>query len=351
MTHITRRARGPVLLGALAALTFAFQPAEAPAQTVEGPDVFWKLSTWGNPRAFTEGIEFVAQKVEEATGGKFRIQIFYGEQLSSAAENLDGLKVNAFEAAMFCNFYHPGKTPASMVITLPFLPLGDFDVAARVRHGLYEHPVFVEEMAQWNAIYYGSAHLPQYEFMGRGEPPVTLDGWQGMRVRAGGGLGMAMETLGAVRQSMPATEVYTAVQRGVVDAASFPYTYSHAAYRIDEVASWFTSNMAPGTTDCPIVFNKTSYEALPAQYQELLWSLRDEMTEVYKAGYAAADAEFLPRFRERLVEVVYDDATLDELRAMAAQPVWAAWVEENKDKFDSQGLLDRLFELAEGGDS
>lgn len=340
--------KGFLGLAGAALLGLTLAPAPAPAQNVEGPEVFWKLSTWGNPRAFTAGVVHLAERLSEETDGAFNLQVFHGEQLSKAAENLDGLKVDAFEMAMFCNFYHPGKNPALMVMTMPFLPVADFDDALRVRRGLYEHPILVEEMAQWNAMYYDTSNLPQYEFLGRGDPPKNLEDWQGLRVRAGGGIGLAMEKLGAVRQSMPATEVYTAVDRGTIDAASFPYTYSHASYKIDEVADWFTANMSPGTSDCPIVMNKRAYEALPEQYQDLLWDLREEVADTHREAYAEADAKNLPRFREEMTEIVYDEETLAEFREQAGQPVWDEWVKENKDDFDAQAVLDRAVALAKG---
>ena len=335
-----------IFAAAAVAAASMMAPSTAMAANVDGPAVFWKLSTWGKSRAFTRGVEHMAERLAEETGGKFQLKVFYGEQLSKNRENLDGLKSNAFEAAMICNFYHPGKNPALMVLTMPFLPLTDFDTAARVRSGIYEHPILKAEMAQWNAMLYASSHLPQYEFMGRGDAPVELEGWKGLRVRAGGGLGLAMEKLGATRQSMPATEVYTAIQRGTADAVSFPSTYAHAAYKIDEVADWYTTNLAPGTTDCPIVLNATAYEKLPPQYQDLLMTIRDELPDVYKAAYAAADEVNAPRFAERLQGVTYDEATIAGFRKTAGEPVWNEWVESNKDKFDAQAVLDRVLELA-----
>ncbi|WP_420393024.1 TRAP transporter substrate-binding protein DctP [Acuticoccus sp.] len=323
----------------------------ADAQNVEGPSVFWKLSTWGNPRAFTKGVEHLSERLAEETGGQFNLRVFHGEQLSKAKENLDGLKANAFEAAQFCNFYHPGKNPALMVATLPFLPVADFEDMARVREALYAHPILEEEMDQWNAMYYASTHLPQYEALGRGTPPKALEDFSGLRVRAGGGVGDAMAELGAVRQSMPATETYTAIQRGTVDAIFLPYTYAHASYKIDEVADWFTSNLAPGSSECPIVFSKTAYEALPQQYKDLLAELKGELKEVYKTAYEEADAEFLPRFRERLEEITYSEEALAELRETAGRPVWERWVEDNKDQFDAQEVLDTVLEAAEGKSS
>ncbi len=325
--------------------------SQAEAQTVDGPSLFWKVSTWGNPRAFTAGLEHMAERVSEETGGKWQMRVFYGEQLSKAKENLDGLKANAFEAATFCNFYHPGKNPALMVTTMPFLPVTTWDDMARVRAGLYENPILAEEMDQWNAMYYASTNLPQYNALGRGEPPLDPTDFDGLRVRAGGGIGDAMAKLGAVEQTMPATETYTALQRGTVDAIFLPYTYAHASYKLDEVADWFTANLSPGTSDCPIVINKTAYEALPQQYKDLLAEIQPELIDVYRSAYEEADAKFLPRFQERLQEINYSDEQLAKFREMAGEPVWNEWVEANKGNFDAQAVLDATLELAGQGGS
>ena len=331
----------------LGAALAAFATSGAMAANVEGPDVFWKWSTWGNPRAFTAGAEHLAERVAEETDGKFKIQIFYGEQLAKATENLDGIKNNAFEGAMFCSFYHPGKNPAFEVFSMPFMELGDWDVSSYVRHKLYEHPALVADMDQWNAMTYVSGMLPQYEFLGTGEPPESLEGWEGLRVRAGGGIGDAMEILGAQLSTVPASEVYTLMQRGAVDAASFPYTYAHAAYKLPELSDWYTSNLSPGTTECPLVINKTAWEALPPQYQDLVMGLKDEVIQATVDEYKKADEKNLPEFEEAMHKIVYDDATLEEFRKVAGEPVWAQWVEDNQDKFDAQGVLDRMLELIE----
>src|SRR3546814_12282983 len=61
--------------------------------------------------------------VEEKSGGNFTIKVHYGEAISPAKENLDGLKIGAFEMASICTGYHPGKNPAMTVLDLPFLPI------------------------------------------------------------------------------------------------------------------------------------------------------------------------------------------------------------------------------------
>ncbi|NDR59296.1 C4-dicarboxylate ABC transporter substrate-binding protein [Aliiruegeria sabulilitoris] len=332
--------------GALSLCTI-LPATSALAANIEGPKVFWKISMWGNPRALSVGMEEMARKAAEETDGNFEIKIFYGGQLSQARENLDGLKLNAFEGAAICNFYHPGKNPAWMVFSLPFLPLGDPAVDKAVRSKMFEHPAIIADMEKWNAIPYVSGLLPQYEVLGKGKPPMELSDWEGLRVRAGGGLGDAMEKLGAVKQTLPAGETSTAFQRGAVDAAAFPYTYAHVSFKINEEADWFTSNMAPGTSECGWVFNKTAYEALPPQYQDFLMSQRDMVMDVTQAAYAAQDEVNLPMFEENLTKVTYSDEQLAEFREIAGKPVWDAWIAENQDKFDAQGVFDAVWQYAE----
>ncbi|MEZ5853905.1 MAG: C4-dicarboxylate TRAP transporter substrate-binding protein [Hyphomicrobiaceae bacterium] len=328
-----------------AAVVAGLTAAPAFAQKVDGPSITWNVSHWGKPRAASAGNEALAKIVSERTGGKFKIKIHMGEALSKARENLDGIKLGAFQMANFCNFYHPGKNPSWMVLSLPFIPFDDYAISRPVRDAMYKHPLLVKDMAAWNAIPYISTHLPQYEFLGKGKEPLKLEDWKGMRVRAGGGIGDAMKVLGAVPTTVPATETYTSIERGTLDAVSLPYTDSQAAYRIHEVATWFTGNMSPGTSECGIVMNKDAYAKLPPQYQKLLMDVRDEVDTLQVKAWLDKDKINLPIFKEKMKEIRYSPAELKRFGDVAGKPVWDKWIADNKSKFDSQGLFD--FMMAE----
>lgn len=322
-------------------LSLAAFSGTAAAQKVE-----WKFSMWGKQRAFTKGIEELADKVAKGSGGNFTIRLGYAETFSKDRENLDSIKLKAIDGSHFCNFYHPGKNPAFMVFSLPFLPLGDWDVSLKARNALFKHPALVADMDNWDAWAYASTLLPQYEFMGKGKPPATLADWKGRRVRAGGGIGDAMEVLGAIKTTTTATEVYTAMERGTMDAASFPYTYSHVSYRIHEIAEWYTTNMSPGTAECPVVFSKDSWAKLPAQYKKLITDAKAEVDRAQIEAYVEIDKKNLPMFQRTLKPVTYTPAQLEEFQRVAGKPVWDKWVADNKDRFNGQELIDTIFKFA-----
>ena len=320
--------------------------ADADTVEVAGPKLVWDVSLWGKPRAGTVVVDALAAQIEAKTGGDWQLRLHYGETLSKARENLDGLAIDAFQAAMICNFYHPRKNPALMALTLPFLPMNTWQDNRRVREAVYAHPAVVKELARWNAMAYTSSFLPQYEFLGRGQPPLVLADWKGLTVRAGGGLGQAMRRLGATPTSSTATEVYTGVQQGTMDAASFPFTYSHVAYRIHEVSHWFTGNLSPGTADCPLAFSQTAYAALPVVYKQLLADVKEEVVLAQIQAYVDVDARNLPMLRARLREIRYSDDQLAAFRARAGKPVIEEWIAQNQNLFDARGLVQTIFAAA-----
>jgi TRAP-type C4-dicarboxylate transport system substrate-binding protein len=298
---------------------------------VDGPKVDWKLATWGKPRAFTAGVEQLAKHLAERTGGKFTLTIGYGT-FGGEKEILDILSGGGLQMTMMCSSYHPDKHPGYTGLDLPFLPLPDLDTVWAVHEAYHAHPYIQQELAKWNAMPYSPNPLPQYEFIGKGKPPRTLADFKGLRVRAIGGIGAAMKNLGAVPTSVPATEVYTSLERGTVDAVSFPATYAHASYKTHEIGSWYTVNLAPGTVACPTVINKNAWAQLPPQYQKLVSEFKPKIKAALLAGYAKADEKNLPLFKQKLTFITYSAADLAEFRKIGGKPVWDAWVAETAAK-------------------
>lgn len=317
------------------------------ARAADDPTVAWNLSVWGPPRAFTAGIEALSKHVAAETGGKFTIKIHYGDELSKATDNLDNIKLGAFEMAQICTGYHPGKNPGLTVLDLPGLPLADPDVHAKVHDAVYKQPAIVAEFKRWNAHLLMSVLQPQSELMGGGAPPTKMEDFKGMRVRALGGTGDALKNLGAVPTSVPAPEVYNALERGVFRAAAFPYTYAFASYKLPEISKWFTTNLAPGANNCPTIVNLPAFEGLPPKYWQIIEAGRPKAYEALKAAQKAADEKNLADWKKRgLVAIAYPDSELKKFGETGAKPVWGSWVAATAAKgVPAQQLLD--FVLAE----
>lgn len=305
----------------------------------------WNVSVWGKRRAFTEHVEKLAELVAEKTNGAFTFNISYGG-LSKNRENLDGISIGAFEMAQFCAGYHEDKNPSITVLELPFLGVDSLEKEVEASMAVYKHPAVVADLARWNATLLMPSPLPQYNIVGVGDAPATLADFDGLSVRATGGIGKAMAAVGAVPTSMSATEVRQAMDSGVVKAVSFA-PHAHMAFGTVENATWWTTNLNPGTVNCPVVANTDALEALSDEERDALMSSIDEAMDHYISFYNDKTmAAWWPLLDEKgIQQVTYDDASLAAFRDKVAGPAAEAWIEAN----NARGLpAQELYDLVTG---
>lgn len=300
-----------------------------------GEKVTWNWAIYGPPRTVTVAFEHIARTVKEKTNGDFTINLRYNEQLSEAKDVLDGLKVGAFQGAMTAYSYAPAKTPLQGVLDMPFLPIGDLVLQHKVQDAFQKWKPAAEELARWGAVHFMTVLLPQYEFMGTGKPPRSLEDWKGMRVRALGGLGDAMKLLGAVPTSVSAPETYSALERGMFQAASFPFAYSFTSYRLHEVSKWYTLGMHLGIIHNSINLSIDAWNKLPADYKKIMEDTRLEAYRLQAEAYEEADKKSIPLFDKRKLEAIKITPEMRaSLVAAAGKPVWDQWVADT----DAKGL-------------
>ena len=328
------------LLGkaALAALALGFATESAVAEE-------WNVSLWGKRRAFTEHVEKLAELVSEKTGGEFTLNISYGG-LSKNRENLDGISIGAFEMAQFCAGYHRDKNPSITVLELPFLGVETLEQEREISMAVYKHPAAQADLARWNATLLMPSPLPQYNLVGVGDAPATLADFDGMSVRATGGIGAAMSAVGAVPTSMSATEVRQALDSGVVTAVAFA-PHAHMSFGTIETGSWWTTNLNPGTVNCPVVVNTDALDGLSDEHREALLGSVDAALDHYIANYNGNTMDaWGPALEERGIErVTFSAEEIAGFKAAAAAPAAETWIED----MSARGLpAQELYDLVTG---
>jgi len=324
-----------------------FSVAAVAAQAAD--KVVWDYSWWGNPRAVTKGTEAVAAFLAEKSGGNFELKLHYGEAVSPAKQNLDNIKRGAIHAGTVCTGYHPGKNPIGTVGDLPFLPFKTWDKLIAGHEAIRKNEHWVAELKKWGGMPWYSNILPQYEFFGVGEPPKNALDWEGKTVRGLGGIGEAMVKLGAALKSAPAPEAYELLERGVVDAWSFPYSYTFGAYRLHEVSSWYTTNFQPGTNHCPTVVSLRAFAKLPDEYKALIDQAIPLAYDALVTSYIEADKKWIPIYESMstLKAITFDDADLAKVKEKAGQPVWDEWIaERKKEGLPGKEVLDAVLAAA-----
>jgi hypothetical protein len=280
------------------------------AAAVDGPKVAWNISMFGPKRGLTYGFEDMARVVAEATG------------------------------------FTPGKLPVVEGSALPFLPTPTIFHAVAMRDGYYTHPAPNADMARWGATLIMQGPFASFEFVGRGAPPLTLAGWKGKRVRATGGDARAMQLLGAAPSSLPSTEYYNGIERGILDAVS-SLPYAHVAYKLHEVTNWYTTNLALSTAASPVLASTKSMNALPPQYRKLIADSAPGVVERWARVLLEDDIKGVELFKARGMQAItYADSELQQLR-LAIKPIWDDWIAEmSKRGLNGQELIDLMVRSA-----
>ncbi|MBM3512767.1 MAG: hypothetical protein FJX59_03525 [Alphaproteobacteria bacterium] len=311
--------------------------------------VTWYLSAWGSPRAVTKSFDVLSETVARETGGGFKIVVAYGESLSPMRENLDSIEVGVIEAAHVCPNNHPGKTPLLAAFELPFLPIADLNASRRLAEVYYRHPEVEKEMARFEAIALFQSSAPRYEFMGRGTPPHQLKDFIGRRLRAPGTVGDAVRALGAQPTPVPVPDIYNAIDRGLVDAATIPFPYAFGAYRIYEVADWYTYNLTAAMPNCFLAVNRPALDRLPEAYRQALMAAVPAAIDAQIAMLNAEEEKWLKVFDEyRLTRVTYSDEQRAELKSKFARGIWEKWIGDTERRgVPARAMLDYLINEAE----
>ncbi len=292
--------------------------------------------------------------MSEATDGNFHIEVHHGGGLAPEREIVDGLKIGAYQMGYVAPPFHPGKTPAWLVLELPGLPYESLEYVLKVSLAVYEYPAVVEEMARWNAYHMVPSILPFYEIIGRGEPVKTLSDLKGKRVRALSGTGAALRKVGIVSTSVVTPEIYGGFDRGFLDGAAVGLAFL-TAYKLQEVTHWYSTNLRIGTAAAGAPVNRQAFDALPPQYKKLLKDMvvpaaLDQITITNRDNdrtIATAQAKGMTAQAKGMKEVVFSRADLEEFRRVAGQPVWDEWIAEWTPKgVPARQLLDYVLEQA-----
>ncbi len=298
-----------------------------PAATADAQQVQWKAALYGPPRAFTQPLDWFAKEVAARTNGQVKIELVYGEALAKATEMPEGIKGGAFEVAAFCTSYYPGKFPLTTLLDLPMFTPDDVVAIGRLQMALAEHPAQQEEFKKWNVRLLLPGPLPQYQIMSK-RKIAKVEDFKGLRIRVSGEMAKVLEDYGAVKSLVPAPEVFPSLERGVIDAATFPSTYAFFSYRLHEISKYFIDKISLGTQPCFFGVSQTAWNKLSPQQQKIMLDLREPGLQEAAKAYKAADDKNYALMKERGMEIIQFPAAERAKLVAGAKKYWDAWDDE-----------------------
>ena len=247
----------------------------------------WRLAS-SFPRSLDTlfgSAETLANRVREMTGGNFDIRVYPGGELVGALEVLDAVQTGSIDVGQSASYYYIGKNPA-----LAFDCCVPFGMTARQQAAWLHEGGGLDLMrklfADFNVINFPA-----------GNTGVQMGGWfkkeinsledmKGLKMRIPGMGGKVMSKLDVAVQTLAGGEIYTALERGAIDATEWVGPYDDEKLGFHKVARfyYYPGWWEPGPS-LSFYVNQDAWNKLPKEYQEIFISAAKEAEITMQVRY------------------------------------------------------------------
>lgn len=305
------------VLGMTAALCIAASTVHAD----NAPQYRFKMATgWPGGPIMDEGPKAFAKKVEELSHGRIQIQVFPGGALGNPQKVSETVKNGIADMGHLWMGHDWGKDTTTVLFAGY---AGSFDSEVML-HWLYQGGGY-ELQREFREKEFGLVSMPLFirtpeVFLHSRKPVRTLADMQGLKLRTvGAWLDLAKE-LGAATVTSPAADVYTMLERGVIDATEWGTPYENVSPGFNKVSKYV---IVPGvhqpTAPFELVINHRTWDKLSAEDQKMIENAARLVTldSWLKLGYE--DAKALKWFEEQGNEVIVLDPEVQQAVLKTAQ--------------------------------
>jgi TRAP-type mannitol/chloroaromatic compound transport system substrate-binding protein len=303
--------------------------AAVAATTVNAPAVLaqtkykWKMvTTWppGLPVLQT-GCERLAKRVGEMSDGRIQIQVFAANELVPAFGGFEAVSQGTVECASGASYYWAGKEPASQWFAAVPFGMNAQGMAAWF-HGGDGLKLWEETYAPFNLIPRpgGSTGVQMGGWFNK--KINTIDDFKGLKMRIPGLGGKVVAKAGGTVVLTPGGEIFTNLERGVIDATEWVGPYHDLRLGLYQAAKYYyyPGWHEPGTY-LEYFFNKKAYDSLTTELKHIVdvacmenehWVLTQ-----FDANNGAALQTLINKHKVQLIK--FPDEVLNALRPMAEE--------------------------------
>ncbi|MDQ0569031.1 tripartite ATP-independent transporter DctP family solute receptor [Variovorax paradoxus] len=301
-----------ILVGAWIA-TGGLAFAQAPAKLTFGHG-----AAPGNPR-HEAAVKF-AETIKAKTNGRFEIQVAHSAQLGDDAAMITALRSGTMDISANSQGAMANVVPEYAALGLPFL-FTDIQKAWQLLDGPVGEELSKRTAAKGMVVlgYWdnGIRHVTNNK-----RPIKTPADIKGLKIRTPpDSMTMdIMQALGADAQQIKFSELYVALQQGVVDGQENPLT-NIASAKLYEVQKYLSLTGHKYETN-PFVMSKRSWERLSPADQKIFTEAAVEATQMQRKLSKEADEKLTTELKAKGVQI---DAVDRKAFVEATKAVYAKW--------------------------
>ena len=231
------------------------------------------IAHWNVPNeANTKVLQLMGKEIEEASGGTIKTDISW-QAFGKPGDYYDALVNGLCDIACFGPTYSPGRFPITEMMTLPIhYPKNRTVVNAYYK--LYQQGFLKKEFEKFMPLALGNN--ASFMFMWRKRQVDKLADLKGLKVAAPYTIHTKIvQRAGGTPVSLPVTEVYSALDTGVIDG-TWQIWPAIPIFRLHEVLKHVT-DVSMSCGPYVIAANKDSYNKFPEKVKKLL---NDNMRDI-----------------------------------------------------------------------
>ncbi|WP_018391401.1 TRAP transporter substrate-binding protein [Ancylobacter sp. FA202] len=272
-----------------AAAAAAGATVAAPAVHAQAPIKLKFQSTWPNKDIFHEFAGDYVKRVNAMTGGRVELEILPAGSVVPAFQMLDAVSSGILDGGHGVAAYWYGKSKAfSLFGTAPAFGWDADELLGWVRYGggqqLYDD--LVQNTLKLNVVGMLTGPMPSQPLGWFKKEITSADDMKGMKYRTVGLGADLFKEFGAAVTIVPGGEIVPAIDRGLLDGAEFNNPSSDLILGFPDVAKVYMLGSYHQALECfEILFNKTKFDSLPSDVQEILKGASDatSSTMMWKA--------------------------------------------------------------------
>ncbi len=293
----------------------------------------------------TELVQPWAKAVNEATGGRVKINSYPNQTLLPSDATYGGVVDGIADIGISCFAYTRGRFPVLEVFELPGILYKDSKVASMVAwQGIKElNPQEIQDTKLMMVITTGPGNIFTKD------PVSNLDDLKGLEIRATGLSAKTLSALGAIPVAMPQSEAYDALAKGTVKANLGPDEILQG-WRQAEVTDYLTETPFLYNTLFFVTMNVDKWESLDPDIQQAIEAVNEEYFTQVAAGLWDKQNEAALKWavEEKGMEIINLLPEEADKWINLVKPIQDEFIEQmNAQGFDGQKILDTVKDLAD----
>lgn len=269
-----------------------------------------------------------SKKIEEATGGRYKIVVYGNAQLGEQRANMELTQSGSLDITSVYVGNLENVQPTYQVITSPYMFYDDEHYYKALASDMFREKIYNASLDK-GFIGLTPMDAGTRNFYNKVRPINVPEDLKGLKFRVSESQTAIKltEYLGGIPVMMPAGETYTALQQNLIDGGENNLTYL-VSTRQAEIVKYYSYTEHTRIPDMLIMSTK-AWEELSAEDQQIFLTVAKEVSDNFTKNWAVSESEFAKKAQENGVQINRID-DLEPFRALV-QPMHVELMAQSAD--------------------